>query len=106
MRSQQELERIWEDIHQGAYGNDSSDSKPMIVVEDETEHVMSIPNINGIDIKSSGATGGNLGKSFPMSARSNHSYMCHAVGRNPYCAGCFNLSFSSSSINKKPLAGE
>jgi hypothetical protein len=51
MRSQKELERIWEDIHQCSYGKDPSISKPTILVEDETEHVMSIPNINAIDIE-------------------------------------------------------
>lgn len=51
MRSQQELEQIWKDIHQGAYDNDPSVSKPRIVVEDEAEHVISIPNINGIGIE-------------------------------------------------------
>ncbi len=48
MRPQQELEQIWKDIHKGAYGNNPSVSKPTVVVEDEAEHVMSIPNTDGI----------------------------------------------------------
>lgn len=51
MRTQDELERIWKDIHQGAYGNDPSVIKPRKVVEDEEEHVMSIPNIDGIGVE-------------------------------------------------------
>jgi hypothetical protein len=45
--TQQELDAIWQKAKDGEYGNNSGVIKPEVVVDDESEQVLSIPNQDG-----------------------------------------------------------
>lgn len=47
MRTQEELDAIWQNAKDGKYGKNSNVIKPEIGVDDDSEQVLSIPNQDG-----------------------------------------------------------
>ena len=49
MYSQAELDRIWDNISNGTYGDDPAIKKPTKIVDDESEQVLHIPHTDGFE---------------------------------------------------------